>query len=133
MRYDELSKLVDLSKPVEVYKNLHKGLWSIRQSGKVVAHSDYVFLKDAKFVVRPGGRARVLREKRKNVHAFVKGYVANPAIASKVSENDWKDVYYNPYKHDSFVSDSKAVNHAKFVDMFINELLERPVIATDVE
>jgi hypothetical protein len=60
---------------VEVYRNLHKHCWSVRsvQTGKVVAHVDVATVKDARFVVRPAGRAKVLRDGRKNVHAFVKG------------------------------------------------------------
>ena len=62
---------------VEVYKNLHKDTWSIRDqsTGRVVDHSDHVLIKDAKFVVQKGGRNRVLKEKRKNVHAFVRGVI----------------------------------------------------------
>ena len=133
MRYKELAKLVDLAKPVEVYKNLHKGVWSIRQAGKVVAHSDYVFLADAKFVVRPGGRARVLREKRKNVHAFVKGFVVPPSVAGVETDGTWKDISYNPYQHSTFVTGETPVSQARYVDMFIDEAFPNPVIASGAE
>ena len=60
---------------VEVYRKLHTGSWSIRDSktGLVVDHAEQVCLAGARLVVQPAGRAKVLREQRKNVHAFIKG------------------------------------------------------------
>jgi len=60
---------------VEVYWNLHQARWSVRdqRTRKVVAHADRVLLADCHFKVSQAGRARVLRERRKNVHAFVSG------------------------------------------------------------
>ena len=34
--FDTISKVVDTRKTVEVYRNLHKKCWSIRQGDKVV-------------------------------------------------------------------------------------------------
>ena len=86
---------------VEVYRNLHKNCWSIRnaKTGKVIEHFDYICIKDAKLVVRPAGRAKVLREKRKNVHAFVRGEVATFEDALTAT----RQISYNPYKHESFM------------------------------
>jgi hypothetical protein len=63
---------------VEVFFNLHNGLWSVRAlngayKGRVVGHAHTVLIRDARFMVQPGGRERVIREGRKNVHAFVRG------------------------------------------------------------
>ena len=58
---------------VQVYYNLHKKCLSIRYKGKVIEHAREVTLTDARFHVQPAGRARVLREKKKNVHAYVSG------------------------------------------------------------
>lgn len=63
---------------VEVFFNLHNGLWSVRAlsgtyKGRVVGHAHTVLIRDARFVVQAGGRERVLREGRKHVHAFVRG------------------------------------------------------------
>jgi hypothetical protein len=58
---------------VEVYYNLHKKCFSIRHKGIVISHANTVKLADVTFVVRKAGRERVLREKKKNVHAFVRG------------------------------------------------------------
>lgn len=89
---------------VEVYFNLHKHVFSVRQcsTGRVILHTDKVHIRDPQFVVRKSGRDRVLREGKKNVHAFVRGEIAhfddfNPDYL------DYSLVSYNPYKHDTFV------------------------------
>lgn len=69
---------LDPKKPVFVYRNLHgdaESLYSIRQGGLVVAHTNDVLLENATFVVNKKGWERCLREGRKNVHAFVRGRV----------------------------------------------------------
>ena len=48
--HSELVKLVETDTTVDVYRNLHKGCWSVRQGGKVVAHCDYIVLRDARFL-----------------------------------------------------------------------------------
>jgi len=85
---------------VEVYRNLHRSCWSVRstESGLVVDHVDAINLVDAQLVVRPAGRAKVLREGRKNVHAFIRGTTDGQAVQSQTVE-----ITYNPYKYDSFV------------------------------
>ena len=87
---------------VEVYRNLHTGSWSIRSSktGLVIDHADQVHLTGAKLVVQPAGRAKVLREKRKNVHAFIRGERVPMAADPQPAD---QQVSYNPYKCGSFV------------------------------
>ena len=88
---------------VEVYFNLHKHIWSVRscKTGRVMLHTDEVHIDNPTFVVRKAGRERVLREGKKNVHAFVRGdcpfYLLNPRNATL------NTVTYNPYKYVSFV------------------------------
>lgn len=91
---------------VEVYRNLHTGLMSVREcGGRVLTHEAEVFVKDAKFVVQPAGRAKVLREQRKNVHAFVRGELegfSQGCLANYDEWEAWPKVTYNPYKADHF-------------------------------
>ena len=89
---------------VEVYFNLHKHIFSVRQcsTGRVILHSAKVHIRDPEFVVRKSGRDRVLREGKKNVHAFVRGEISyfpdfNPDYMG------YSLVSYNPYKFDTFV------------------------------
>ena len=89
-----------LNKNVEVYYNLHKKCLSVRKRGLVIDHVSSILLKNAQFVVQPAGRKRVLKEKRKNVHAFVRG--ERVAVASFDGKSE--RITYNPYKYKSFVS-----------------------------
>ena len=89
-----------LNKNVEVYYNLHKKCLSVRKRGLVIDHVNSILLKNAEFVVQPAGRKRVLKEKRKNVHAYVRG--ERVAVASFDGKSE--RITYNPYKHKSFVS-----------------------------
>lgn len=96
-------------KLTRVYFNLHKRKLSIQEkrindSGKlvwkVVRHADFIFLKDAKFKVSEAGRQKVIKEKKKNVHAFVVGYtLESPKKLLPLNTQ----VFYNPYKFSSFV------------------------------
>tara|TARA_Y100001951_G_scaffold52289_1_gene41402 strand:+ start:390 stop:737 length:348 start_codon:yes stop_codon:yes gene_type:complete len=89
-----------LNKNVEVYYNLHKKCLSVRKRGLVIDHVSSILLKNAEFVVQPAGRRKVLKEKRKNVHAYVRG--ERVAVASFDGKSE--RITYNPYKNKSFVS-----------------------------
>ena len=108
----------------EVYRNLHTGTWSVRdlRVGKVVDHPDNVVIRNAKFVVRPAGREKVRQEKRKNVHAFIKGDVlSTDFIAFDYSK--WRKASYNPYVNNSFidVETGNPIYEAYIVCMNIND------------
>ena len=67
---------IDKNKKVEVYFNLHKKKFSVvpltgSNKGRVSGHYDRIVLTNCSYRVQPAGRAKVLREKRKNVHAFI--------------------------------------------------------------
>ena len=93
----------------------------------MVCHTDYITLQDCEFVVQPAGRRRVLIEKKKNVHAFVRGYLCSPRESDYTPPFSWDYVKYNPYKSDSFVfdespiADNIKVKQARFVDMDVND------------
>lgn len=87
---------------VKVYFNLTRKCLSVValegvSKGRVVAYTDEVQLTNVSFVVREGGRQRVLATKQKNVHAFVVGRLAEQV---KV---EGERVTYNPYKYSTFV------------------------------
>jgi hypothetical protein len=91
---------IEPSKRVYVYWNLHHKCFSIRQGTRVVRHMNSLCLKDVKYLVQPAGRAKVLREKKKNVHAGLSGYYVDSVPVPAVSF----DVAYNPYKYETFVN-----------------------------
>ena len=87
---------------VEVYFNLHKKLFSVRSvvTGRVMFHTYEVCIDNPKFVVRKAGRDKVLRERKKNVHAFVRGDIRHYSeiLSPRL------DLNYNPYKAGHFVN-----------------------------
>ena len=100
---------------VDVYFNLHKKTLRIRHNGKVVCHSDNAKILNPTFVVSEAGRQRVLREKRKNVHAYVRGELDGFENNSDNSVDDLQTITYNPYKYSTFVKkiDESVVKTAK--------------------
>lgn len=105
---------INFSKKVFVYRNLHKNCWSIKQDGLVKAHSESVHLKDCDFIVSQAGRDRVLKEKRKNVHAGIKGILTYHNSDSSIRQNEnKKEVTYNPYKYNSFVDKATGMKVAE--------------------
>ena len=128
---DSLLQLIDEKKSVQVYKNLHKGCWSVRQAGKVVAHLDYICLENCNFHVGKAGRDRVRKDGVKNVHAYVTGFVPNSGEATFMREDfledrgwRWQEVTYCPYQYDSFVSleTGEPVHVSPMVDLDSCEL-----------
>ena len=115
-------------KKVFVYYNLHKHKWSVKdvKTGRVIGHHYEVQLYNATFKVSEAGRARVLKEKRKNVLAGVEGYLTTDVLARKMdgtilweSQSERHKVTYDPYKYDTFVtvSDKEPIHKAYFVRM----------------
>lgn len=84
----------------DVYRNLSRSCWSVREGGRVIAHVAAITLTGVTLVVRPGGRARVLRTGVREVHAFARGTVseaARPASAIRI--------HYRPFASDAFQDD----------------------------
>jgi hypothetical protein len=96
---------------VEAYWNLHKRCYSVRHLGRVILHASDLQVLDARLVVQEGGRQRVLREQRKNVHAFVRGTLAGYVQLGKVEgfgtlyhgQGPVLPVSYNPFAGPTFM------------------------------
>ena len=63
---------------VRVYRNLNKKCLSVQswvegKGWRVTDHVQKIFLDNASFQVSQAGRNRVLKQKRKNVHAYIVG------------------------------------------------------------
>jgi len=99
----------DPSKPVQVYWNLNKKTWSIRQGGKVVAYREALTLKDVTYHVQSAGKARVIREKQKNVHAYAKGMLFNDVVV--LPSSIAKSITYNPYRDETFMQFERRIGH----------------------
>ena len=97
---------------VETYYNLHKRCLSYRPSGGRVKHAKAIILNDVSFAVQPAGREKVLREQKKNVHAFVRGVPSWIAglddgledyTPRNMERQGYRKITYNPYNYKSFV------------------------------
>lgn len=130
---------------VFVYWNLHKKCFSVKCLekghmffGKVFLHANRVRLSDVQFKVSAAGRARVLREKRKDVHAGVVGTLKQVLTIRENNEmyeldttfGQCKRVRYNPYKYSSFVdTDENPVHNAPYAVLSC-QVGQPPVIYT---
>lgn len=109
---------LDKSKKVTVYRNLHNNMFSIAQDGLVVAHTNKIALQGVTFHVSEKGRSRVLQENRKNVHAYVKGYV----FTIEPLPGECKEVYYNPYRVSNFMLENKAIHECNYMVLCNNKM-----------
>jgi hypothetical protein len=102
---------------VDVYYNLHKKVWSVREKA--------TGLVDVTFKVSAAGNAKVRAEGRKNVHAWITGTLVSwySGTITDTDSSEWiENLYdgrvltrpsknkavYNPYKYTSFVVDGDS-------------------------
>ncbi|QSM01188.1 hypothetical protein SEA_NANOSMITE_164 [Mycobacterium phage Nanosmite] len=98
---------IDAGQKVFAYRNLHRDKWSLvaregEHKGKVIGHATGAVLINAEFTVRDSGRQRVIRERRKNVHAGVVGTLVDiddPCVANVLPGTQAR---YNPYEAGTF-------------------------------
>jgi hypothetical protein len=132
----EVLQYIDKTKPVYVYRNLHKQCLSVRQDGIVMCHAENVVLMDCEFKVNEKGRDRVREDKQKNVHAGVKGFVVDARRSLELLDFGWESVYYNPYTTDWWqleqVPYDQYVDRAGWCDIHADPIGGASVLAFDV-
>ena len=92
---------------VDVYFNVTRKVFSIRQDGIVIAHRSNLFLTHSKFIVRESGQKRVRETGHKNVHAFVRGMWDQKDYHTFKDLLLWRRVSYNPKRDDFFMVQNK--------------------------
>lgn len=116
--------MIKLKQRVQVYYNLHKSCWSIRdkKTRRVIDHLTALALCNCEFKVSEAGRQRVLRTKRKNVHAWVEGdYLGIDWPASRKTSN----VRYNPYQMGTFqASNGESLFESPLVFLNVDRTVE---------
>jgi hypothetical protein len=84
------------------YRNLNrKGVvWSLKdtKTNLVIDRVNVAYFKNVELKVSEAGRQRVLRNKKKNVHAGVKGQRIKHMPKGMI----WVQASYNPYKQKAF-------------------------------
>lgn len=82
----------------DVYRNLTRRTWSVREGGHVVEHVREIALIDVRLVVQPGGRAACLRTGHRGVHAYARGtripYEGVPEGTIEVGYNPWCSEFF---------------------------------------
>ena len=125
--YPYKGRTIELAQEVEIYRNLNNGMWSIRdaKTKQILAHATAVSLHEPTFHVQPAGRDRVRRERRKNVHAYVKGRYIMPYLAPPTEWDDqYQEATYDPYNNEYFVVDDAPIFQATFARFTENKKLE---------
>ena len=118
-------------KPFRVYRNLHRGNFSIqsyiqeKHGYRVTDRASSAILEDCYFKVYETGRQKVIKEKGKNVHAYVEP-MSYKLIVGGVDVTNLREIYYNPYEFDSFVYKDtlKKVYKANRVLTYDNKLYD---------
>jgi hypothetical protein len=104
--FSRTETVIDKDQPVRVFKNLKHGCYSIMQRGVVKASARIVRLADVEFRVGEKGRQRMIRERRKNVHAFAVGHLVDyvhPSDLRDIAPPQGRGAFYDPYRFGSFV------------------------------
>ena len=90
-------------KRVKIYRNLHKQCLSVLhrtdKGWRLWKHVPCIEVFNVVFKVSQAGRERMLKQRRKNVHAFIEG---NYAGVTDVTSSNLRFVRYNPYLCGSF-------------------------------
>lgn len=93
---------------VRVYRNLNKPeFFSIMamegvNKKKIVGYARAVLLENCEFIVSEASRQRVIRQKRKNVHAFCEGAIMDASSMLQPLLGDEQVITYNPYCMSTF-------------------------------
>lgn len=93
---------------VRVYRNLNKPeFYSIlamegEDKGKVIGYARSVLLENCELIVSAKSRQRVLRQKRKNVHAYCQGIIVDASEMIQTLDGTECAITYCPYKMGSF-------------------------------
>lgn len=117
-----------INKKVRVYFNLHRKKLSVQEKTakgwRVWLHTNKITLENVTFKVSEAGRQRVLRERKKNVHAFVEGDLVLLGETAKIQPRMW--VSYNPYRDiGKFyeVVSNKSIDKAKYAVIVGRQIL----------
>jgi hypothetical protein len=95
---------------VRLYYNLHRKDYTVQKYVKgvgwrKVAGLDCIVLQNVKFKVSEAGRQRVIREGKKNVHAYATGQVLRFDEPHHVTMSLGVPISYNPFKAPTFVDE----------------------------
>ncbi|WP_342548095.1 hypothetical protein NST69_32480 [Paenibacillus sp. FSL P2-0089] len=94
---------LDNGQQVMIALHLYKKCFSVRHATtrRVLGYTERIVVRNVSFPIFASGRLRVLRERQKNVHAFVRGIYDEELQEMKIGK--YREAYYNPYEVSAFV------------------------------
>ena len=131
---------INYNKPVYVYRRLYRNskkvLYSIKQNGLVVGHSDEIFMYNCDTVILKSAQKRCRETGIRNVHAFIRGFLHESQM---VYLDRRYRVCYNPMIDDDFVPTKKPQKLKDLSPMSVEELgeyveaLKAEIVRADAE
>ena len=96
---------MDDGQKVRIAYHFYKRCFSIRDahSRRVIGYADRIVVRHVKYIVVQSGRERALRERMKNVHAFVEGEYVRELQAASIPAHLAREAFYNPYHAPAFM------------------------------
>lgn len=125
------------SKGYRVYRNLHKGNYTVQGwvdcvGWRKIDEGETIVAEDVGFRVYTNGRNKVREERSKNVHAFVlcSAYEAY-GDDEIVVDDDLRRVTYNPYTMDSFqyADDGSEVGYTEMLVLTMHGVFDPEISA----
>ena len=98
-----------------IYRNLRTGGFSVRYRGRVVDRLNIFTAQNVEFKINELGRQRVIKERQKNVHAFVVASRYKGLINKRYELDKLVKVTYNPYIDAQFKCNGRDIHNAKEV------------------
>lgn len=98
-----------------IYRNLRKGGFSIKYKNKVIEISDNIIAWNIEFKVSQNGRNRVIQNNIRNVHAYAvcdTYFNCSKQGISIHSDDSVKEVWYNPFKSETFKIENRKIKYA---------------------
>lgn len=104
------TRISTIGDPVDCYRNLNiSNCFSIRQrsgpfKGRVTGYAKCIVLSNPQIIISEAGRVRVIREKHKNVHAYVRGELTafKSELSTELQKLAIKVITYRPYESANF-------------------------------
>lgn len=119
--------MVREDKGFRIYYNLHKGGFTVQhyidgKGWRKLDTIDSLMAYNATFKVMENGRQKVIKEKRKNVHAFI----LCTSFSKLKTHTDFfgKQLYYNPYKTAAFIDKGTQKPVEKVSNLYLDSFIK---------
>lgn len=96
------------------YRNLHKGGFSTKHRGIVIARFQEAYLKDVEFRVSNAGNLRANTSGTRNVHAYAVSETP-PIVTDIPGDSRMREIKYNPFKGRYFTISGRPIYNADVV------------------